>query len=84
MKKKQSVGEETTAGQSMTFEQALERLEHIVQRLEAGEESLEDSLRLYEEAVTLWRLCEKRLHAAQERIKVLTDQEDDEAATESA
>ncbi len=72
MRKKQTT--EAAAGEGMTFEQALERLEHIVGRLEAGEESLEESLRLYEEAVTLSRMCEKRLRAAEERIRKLADE----------
>ena len=53
------------------FEAALERLEAIVQRLEKGELPLEDSLKLYEEGVTLSRLCHAKLEEAEGRIEML-------------
>ncbi len=54
------------------FEDALGRLETIVTNLEAGELSLEDSLRLFEEGVRLTRHCATRLDEAQRRIEILT------------
>jgi exodeoxyribonuclease VII small subunit len=65
-------------GQPKSFEDALARLEQIVERLESGEESLEDSLRLYEEATALGRYCQQRLQAAEERIAKLANERDDE------
>ena len=53
------------------FEAALERLEAIVQRLEKGELPLEDSLKLYEEGVTLSRLCHAKLEEAEGKIELL-------------
>jgi exodeoxyribonuclease VII small subunit len=54
-----------------TFEQALQQLEQIVQKLEKGELPLEDSLRLYEEGIRLSRLCHGKLEEAEGRIEVL-------------
>ena len=54
------------------FEEALERLETIVKSLEEGDLALEESLRLFEEGVSLTRLCANRLEEAQRRIDVLT------------
>jgi len=54
-----------------TFEAAVARLEGIVQKLEQGELSLEDSLKLYEEGIRLSRLCHTRLEEAEGRIEVL-------------
>jgi exodeoxyribonuclease VII small subunit len=53
------------------FEDALKKLEEIVQRLERGELSLEDSLSCYEEGIRLSRLCHARLEEAERRIETL-------------
>ena len=57
--------------QAMTFEQALKQLEEIVQRLEKGELSLEESLKLYEEGIQLSRLCHGKLEEAEGKVEVL-------------
>ncbi len=54
-----------------TFEQALSELEQIVQRLERGELPLEESLRLYEQGISLSRLCHARLEEAEGKIELL-------------
>jgi exodeoxyribonuclease VII small subunit len=54
------------------FEEALERLETIVKSLEDGDLPLEQSLQLFEEGVSLTRLCAAKLEEAQRRIEVLT------------
>jgi len=54
------------------FEEALARLEKIVKSLEGGDLPLEESLRLFEEGVSLTRLCAAKLEEAQRRIDVLT------------
>jgi exodeoxyribonuclease VII small subunit len=53
----------------LSFEAALKRLEEIVRRLESGEESLDESIRLYGEGDALKRQCEDRLKAAQVQIE---------------
>ncbi|OFV86779.1 MAG: exodeoxyribonuclease VII small subunit [Acidobacteria bacterium RBG_16_70_10] len=54
-----------------TFEQALQQLEQIVQRLEKGELPLEESLKLYEEGIRLSRLCHGKLEEAEGKIEML-------------
>ena len=54
------------------FEQALEALEDRVRRLESGELSLDDALRLFEEGVELTRECHEKLDAADQKITELS------------
>ena len=56
----------------MKFEEALKGLEKIVEELESGKLSLDDSLKKYEEGVKLSLFCHKTLQAAQKKIQVLT------------
>lgn len=58
--------------EEIKFEKALERLEKIVEDLEAGNIPLEDALKKYEEGVKLSALCQKRLSQAEKKIEVLT------------
>ena len=57
------------------FETALQRLEQIVDQLEAGDLPLEDSLKVFEEGVALARRCAKYLEEAEKRIELLTKDE---------
>ena len=57
------------------FEDALQRLEEIVDRLETGELPLEDLERVFEEGVALARRCSKYLEEAEKRIELLTKDE---------
>jgi len=54
-----------------TFEASLEELERIVRQLEQGELTLEKSLELFEQGVTLSRECQERLNQAERRIEIL-------------
>ena len=54
------------------FEDALLRLEQIVDRLEAGNLPLEESLKVFEEGVGLARRCARYLDDAEKRIELLT------------
>ncbi len=56
---------------NQTFEVSLKELEKIVRRLEEGDLSLEESLKLFEEGVKLSRECQERLNQAERRIEVL-------------
>lgn len=55
-----------------TFEQSLGRLEKIVDSLEQGEVSLEESLKMFEEGIQLSKECMETLNKADLRIKQLT------------
>jgi exodeoxyribonuclease VII small subunit len=54
------------------FEAALAELEQIVERLEQGELSLEESLRQFERGVELTRNCQKALRQAEQKISILS------------
>ncbi len=56
---------------SNDFEKAFQQLEKIVQRLEGEELSLDESLRLFEEGITLSRFCNSRLEAVEKKIELI-------------
>jgi exodeoxyribonuclease VII small subunit len=55
------------------FESALGELEALVEQMETGELSLEDSLRAFERGVKLTRHCQGALKNAELKVKVLTE-----------
>ena len=57
---------------SLTFEQAMDRLENIVRLLEKGEAPLEQAMALFEEGAGLLRSCTAQLDAAEQKVKLLT------------
>jgi exodeoxyribonuclease VII small subunit len=65
------------------FENALKRLEEIVQRLEGGELSLDESLKLFEEGIELSRVCTKKLSEAESKVEKLVKLGEKEFKTES-
>lgn len=66
-----------------SFEEAMERLETIVSQLEEGTIGLEESLKLFEEGVTLSRHCQDKLQNAQGRLEMLIQKEDGDTKTVS-
>ena len=56
----------------LVFEKALAELEAIVQRLEKGDEALEESIRIYERGEALKRRCEALLREAEARVEKIT------------
>jgi exodeoxyribonuclease VII small subunit len=64
------------------FEDALQRLERIVDQLEGGNLGLEDSLKVFEEGVSLARRCARYLDEAEKRIEILTRDESGMLKTE--
>lgn len=55
------------------FEQSLEELEQLVEKMEGGDMSLEQSLGAYERGVGLYRSCQQALEQAELRVKLLSD-----------
>lgn len=53
------------------FEKAFKELETIVQRLEAEELPLDDSLRLFEQGISLSRFCHQRLEEVEKKIELI-------------
>ena len=60
-----------SAPDSISFEDAIRRLGHIVEQLERGDLPLEASLRLFEEGIGLARISQRRLDGAERRIEEL-------------
>ncbi|MBR7184637.1 MAG: exodeoxyribonuclease VII small subunit [Clostridia bacterium] len=54
-----------------SFEEALARLEEIVRALEVGQAPLDGALSLFEEGISLVKLCNRQLDAAEQKIKIL-------------
>lgn len=55
----------------MDFEKKLTRLEEIVAKMENGELSLDESLKMFEEGVKLSRECSSQLAEAEQKVKLL-------------
>lgn len=62
------------------FERSLDELESLVQKMESGGLSLEDSLDAYERGIALYRHCRGALDAAELRVKLLSDPLDESSA----
>ncbi len=62
---------------TMSFEEAFAKLGEILQKLEAGDLPLSESLALYEEGVTLAKYCNTQLDAAELKVKTLSAADDD-------
>ena len=54
-----------------TYEEAMQKLEQIVSRLESGEATLDESLKLFEEGAKLAAFCNKALDTAEQKITTL-------------
>lgn len=66
------MGQDANDIAALSFEDALKRLEAIVQRLESGEEPLDGAIALYAEGDALRAQCERRLKDAQARIEKIS------------
>jgi exodeoxyribonuclease VII small subunit len=62
----------------LSFEEALTRLEQIIEKLETGQASLDESLALFEEGVRLSRYCGGKLEEIERKIEVLTGGKDED------
>jgi len=58
-----------------TFENAMKRLEAIVEELEAGEMGLDDALKKFEEGIKLSRFCTKKLDESEKKVSLLLQDE---------
>lgn len=65
-----------------SFEESLKKLETIVDKLEKGDLSLEESLKLFEEGVGLSANCKKELEEAEGKVELLIKQRDGSFKTE--
>ena len=63
-------------GKKISFEEAMLSLEDIVKKLECGGLSLEESLSSFEEAVKLVKICNEKIEAAEQKVKMLVENAD--------
>ncbi|MEP0942683.1 MAG: exodeoxyribonuclease VII small subunit [Rhizobiaceae bacterium] len=61
--------EEATDVSKLTFEQALDQLEKIVDRLERGDVALDESIKIYEQGEALKKHCATLLQAAEDKVE---------------
>ena len=65
------------AAPKIDFEKSLQKLEQVVEKLESGEQPLEEALKLFEEGINLTRGCQQALQQAEEKITILSQQNED-------
>jgi exodeoxyribonuclease VII small subunit len=64
------------------FEDALNKLEKIVSKLEEGDIPLEESLKLFEEGIRLSRFCNQKLDEAEKKVEILLKGKNGELKTQ--
>ncbi|NLW16126.1 MAG: exodeoxyribonuclease VII small subunit [Firmicutes bacterium] len=65
-----------TQPKQMSFEECLQQVQTIVEKLEDGNLSLEESLSLFTEGINLLRQCQEKLAEAEQKVELLmTDKE---------
>ena len=69
---------EQDSEEGFDFEQALQELETLVEQMEQGELSLEQSLREFERGIALTRACQKALSEAEQKVRILTEEGQEE------
>lgn len=77
------MGNQSDDAQAFPFEESLKQLEDLVERLESGEISLEESLQDFESGVALVRTLRERLDQAQQRVDKIVEQEGGETTAQS-
>jgi exodeoxyribonuclease VII small subunit len=66
----------SAAMSEIDFDSGLKKLEGIVQKLDTGELTLEDSIKVFEEGIELVRQLAKKLDEAEKKIETLTQAQD--------
>lgn len=72
---------ENNKTEELDFEAAMAELEDLVQKLEAGDLPLEDTLKQFERGVSLTRQCQDALRRAEQKVQLLSG-DDEQAPTE--
>lgn len=80
MAKKSPAADTPDASPVARFEHALDELERLVQQMEQGELSLDDSLAAYERGIALYRQCQTALDQAELRVRLLGNPADPDSA----
>ncbi len=77
------MSQEAKAQEERSFEDCLEALEKVVERIEGGELNLEESLAAFEEGVRLVQSCDRKLGDVERRVEVLTKDAEGRARLEA-
>ncbi len=64
------------AKKSYPFEESLTKLEGLVEKMESGDLTLEDSLKTFEEGIKLTRECQEALKQAEQKVNLLIEKND--------
>lgn len=59
------------------FEDALEKLENIVRKMEAGDMTLDSALKSFEEGIKMIRFCSEKLDEAERRVELLLEKDNE-------
>jgi len=62
------------SSETASFEQSLEELEALVEKLERGQLTLDESLELFERGMKLARICNQKLSTAERKIEILIEE----------
>lgn len=73
MSKKKTSKKSTKKTDTLNFEDSMVELESLVERMENGEQSLEDSLKDFERGIALTRSCQKSLQETEQKIQQLIE-----------
>ena len=73
MTKKKTSKKSAKKTESLDFEASMVELESLVERMEHGEQSLEDSLKDFERGIALTRSCQKSLQETEQKIQQLIE-----------
>lgn len=63
--------------QDLSFEESLEKLEEIVEKLESGDVPLDDAIDEFKKAMDLVKLCDDKLNSAEEAIAKIVQDNDE-------
>ena len=73
---KQKQQQEQPDTTSFDFEKSLKELEQLVEKMEEGDLSLEESLKQFERGIALTRACQQALQAAEQKVQILLSEGD--------
>lgn len=68
---------------TVSFEKNLKQLEVLVQSLEDGDSSLNESLKAFEKGIKLSRLCHDELNKAEQKVEILLKGDDNQTIKEN-
>ena len=71
---KKTAKKSASKSSELDFEAAIKELESLVERMEQGDQSLEQSLKDFERGVELTRTCQKALKQAEQKVQLLLEQ----------